>query len=102
MKRVSREPSCYSDAITPLPQAMTDSASPLHPLHPLHPLQRFQAMVHADPILAAELRGASDHAAFVALVVARAQERGLTIGADDVAAALDAAKRAWMLQWPIR
>jgi hypothetical protein len=66
------------------------------------PLQRFQAMVQADPILAAELRRASDHEAFVALVVARAQERGLAISAADVGAALEAAKRVWMLQWPIR
>lgn len=66
------------------------------------PLRRFQAMVCADPALAAELRRAPDHEAFVALVVARAQERGLAVGAAEVAAALEAAKRAWMLQWPIR
>jgi hypothetical protein len=75
------------------PHAMTDSASPLH---------RFAAMVCADPALAAELRRASDHEAFVALVVARAQERGLAIGTDEIAAALAAAKHAWMLQWPTR
>jgi hypothetical protein len=72
---------------------MTDSAPPLH---------RFQAMVRADPALEAELRQAPDHEAFVALVAARAQQRGLPISAAEVAAALDAAKRGWMLQWPIR
>lgn len=66
------------------------------------PLQSFAALVHADPALAAELRRAPDQEAFVALVVACAQARGLPISAADVAAALEAAKRAWMLQWPIR
>jgi hypothetical protein len=73
--------------------AMTDSASLL---------PRFAAIVCAEPALAAELRRAGDHEAFVALVIARAQERGLAIGADEVAAALGAAKHAWMLQWPTR
>ncbi len=66
------------------------------------PLQSFAALLHADPALAAELRRAPDQEAFVALLVARARERGLAISAAEVTAALDAAKRAWMVQWLTR
>jgi hypothetical protein len=70
------------------------STTPDHPA-----LQEFHGMVLADPALQAELRRTADRAAFVALVVLRARERGCALEAMDVAAALDAGSRAWMRQW---
>jgi hypothetical protein len=63
------------------------------------PLRQFQAIVYGDPALQSELRGAPDRETFVALVVARSRARGLAIDAADIASELEAAKRAWTVQW---
>lgn len=63
------------------------------------PLRQFQAIVRGDPTLQSELRGAPDRETFVALVMARACARGLTIDAADIASELEAAKRTWTVQW---
>ena len=62
-------------------------------------LREFHSVVLADPALQAELRQTVDRAAFVALVVLRARERGCALDAMDVEVALDAGSRAWMRQW---
>jgi hypothetical protein len=62
-------------------------------------LRAFQSIVLADPVLQGELRRTADRAAFVALVVMRARERGCILGAADVEAALDFGAHAWMRQW---
>jgi hypothetical protein len=61
-------------------------------------LRGFRSMVLADPVLQGELRRTADRAAFVALVVIRARERGCDLEAADVERALDAGARAWTLQ----
>lgn len=69
---------------------------------PDSPMQRVQAVVRNEPALQAELRRAPDRDAFVALVIERSRERGIAIGAAEVAAELEAAKRVWTTQWLIR
>ena len=66
------------------------------------PLRQFQAIVHGDPELQSELRGAPDRETFVALVMARSRARGLAIDAADIAAELEAGKRTWTAQWLMR
>ena len=66
------------------------------------PLRQFQAMVQGDPALQAELRQAPDRDAFVALVIARAAERGLALDAVTIDGELEAAARLWTVQWLIR
>jgi hypothetical protein len=77
----------------PVPEAMND-------IEP--PLRQFQAIVHGDPALQSELRGAPDQETFVALVMARSRARGLAIDPADIAAELEAAKRTWTVQWLVR
>jgi len=62
------------------------------------PLEQFQSLVLADPALQRELRAAPDRASFVALVVARARERGYAVSASDIEAALDEGARTWTRQ----
>jgi hypothetical protein len=62
-------------------------------------LREFHSVVLADPALQAELRRPADRAAFVALVVLRARERGCALDATDVEVALNNGSRAWMRQW---
>ena len=62
------------------------------------PLVQFRALVFADPALQRELRQAPDRAGFVRLVVERARERGCTLDAAMIEAALDAAARDWALR----
>jgi len=66
------------------------------------PLRQFQAIVLDDPVLQSELRGAPDRETFLALVLARARARGLSIDAADIAAELEAARRTWTVQWLAR
>ena len=65
-------------------------------------LQRFQAIVFADPALQRELRQAPDRQAFIALVVERSRDHGVTLDPADIETALDAAARAWTLRWIAR
>lgn len=66
------------------------------------PLRRFQTIVRGDRALQAELRQAPDWETFIALVIERCRERGLAVSGADVAAELDAAKRAFTVQWLMR
>jgi len=65
-------------------------------------LAQFRDIVIADPALQQEWRRAPDRASFVTLVVARARERGCALSAGEVEAALETAKRAWLLAWMAR
>jgi len=62
-------------------------------------LAQFKAIVLADATLEGELRHAPDLDGFIALVVARAGERGLAIEPGEVEAALAAGAHAWRLRW---
>ena len=62
-------------------------------------LGQFKAIVLADATLQRELRRAPDPESFIALVIARAGERGLAIERDEIEAALAAGARSWSLRW---
>jgi hypothetical protein len=62
-------------------------------------LAQLKTMVLADTSLQSELRRAPDSESFIALVVARASERGLAIERGEIEEALAAGARAWTLRW---
>jgi hypothetical protein len=62
-------------------------------------LVQFKAIVLADAALQRELRRAADPEGFIALVIARAGERGLAIERGEIEAALADGARSWTLRW---
>ena len=62
-------------------------------------LARFGQLVIVDARLRGELLSTTDPDRFVVLVVGRAREAGLDVGADDVEEGLRASRRAWWERW---
>jgi hypothetical protein len=56
----------------------------------------FHRLVVADPALFAQLAAETENDAFFAAAVRLGRERGFDFTADDVKAALQAARRAWI------
>ena len=61
--------------------------------------EQFRTLVFADAALQAQLRAVADEERFIALVVRLGAERGYEFTADDVRAAMRAARRAWIERW---
>jgi len=66
---------------------------------PKQDLEQFRELVLRDPVLQEELRTPEDVNKFLALVLQSGQERGFDFTQDDVTAAMQASRRAWMERW---
>jgi predicted ribosomally synthesized peptide with nif11-like leader len=66
---------------------------------PKDDLERFREMVPRDSVLQEQLRTPEDVNKFVALVLQLGRERGFDFTQDDVTAAMQASRRAWMERW---
>ncbi|HEX3718933.1 MAG TPA: hypothetical protein VH595_13270 [Verrucomicrobiae bacterium] len=62
-------------------------------------LERFRRLVLADPQLLEKLRKNSDLNTFITLTVRLGAERGCIFTADQVRAALQESRRAWLERW---
>lgn len=62
-------------------------------------LEQFRQLVLRDAALQERLREPSSQADFVARLQQLGREHGYDFTADDVAAALNAARRAWFERW---
>jgi hypothetical protein len=62
-------------------------------------IERFRNLVFADAELQARLRSIRDWGAFVAASLDAADERGLTLTAEDMLAARGEALRSWRERW---
>lgn len=63
-------------------------------------LEAFRELVVADPQLQERLRAEADWPAFAGLAVRLAAERGITLTAEELAAARRATRRAWLERGP--
>lgn len=61
--------------------------------------ESFRRLVLADSGLQRDLRDVTQLEAFVARLLSLARERGLTVEADDVEAALQNSRREWLERW---
>jgi len=61
--------------------------------------ERLREAVLADPALQARLRSLRDWPAFVAETLDAATERGLRLTSEDIEAARNASRRAWLERW---
>ena len=61
--------------------------------------EQFRALVFTDAALQERLNAVEDEESFVALVVQLGVERGYDFTLEDVAAAIRAARRAWIERW---
>jgi hypothetical protein len=61
--------------------------------------EHFRQLVLADPDLLEQLRAAPNLPAFLALTVQLGVERGYDVTIEDVQAALNASRRAWLERW---
>lgn len=66
---------------------------------PSDDFERFRALVREDEALQRVLWATPERAAFVAVAVRLGGERGLRFAAEDVEAALDSGRRAWLERW---
>jgi len=61
--------------------------------------EQFRARVLADGALQAQLRCVSEQEAFIDAVLGMARTQGFELGREDVLAALNAGRRAWLERW---
>ena len=61
--------------------------------------EQFRQLVLADPALQQQLRATASLPAFLALTVQLGVERGYDVTVEDVQAALNASRRAWLERW---
>lgn len=62
-------------------------------------LERFRQVVLEDDQLLEQLRQTADQESFAALAVQLGWQRGCAFSAEHVRAALQEARRAWLLRW---
>ena len=65
----------------------------------LESFEQFRTLVLQDQSLQERLRATADRNTFLALVVRMGEERGFQFTAQDVDAAMQASRRAWIERW---